>query len=130
MERIKYKTDGFNCITQCPYVEDVFIGSSQCDSCVHCDFMPTSDFFVECTYKDDIAKQPDTPKQIGGTHYEKMKIQPIEFIEANNLGFHVGNAIKYICRYESKNGIQDIDKAIDYLNRLKRKIENESKLSK
>tara|TARA_R110000796_G_scaffold89809_1_gene193436 strand:+ start:1577 stop:1894 length:318 start_codon:yes stop_codon:yes gene_type:complete len=57
--------------------------------------------------------------QVGGEHYKHMHIQPIEFIMANNLGFCEGNAIKYICRYMSKGGTQDLDKAIHYLQLLK-----------
>jgi hypothetical protein len=62
-----------------------------------------------------------TDTQIGGTHYKNMPIQPIEFILKNNLGFIEGNVIKYVCRHEFKNGKQDIEKAIHYLQLL---IEN------
>ena len=58
-------------------------------------------------------------KQIGGDHYKKMMIQPAKFINANKLLFAEGNAIKYICRHSSKGGIQDIDKAIHYLEMVK-----------
>jgi len=57
------------------------------------------------------------PKQIGGSHYE-MAIEPIEFIEANNLGFLEANVIKYISRYRNKNGLEDLKKARWYLDRL------------
>lgn len=57
-------------------------------------------------------------KEVGGEHY-KMKIQPIEFITANNIPFIEGNVIKYVCRHRKKNGVQDIDKAIHYLELLK-----------
>ena len=50
----------------------------------------------------------------GGDHYKDFKIQPIEFITANKLSFIQGNVIKYICRYNKKNGKEDIDKAIHY----------------
>lgn len=63
-------------------------------------------------------------KQIGGYHYKEMAIQPIDFILANELGFCEANAVKYICRYKQKNGIQDIDKAIHYLQILKERLEN------
>ena len=57
--------------------------------------------------------------QIGGDHYKKMLIQPAEFINKNKLLFAEGNAIQYICRHSSKGGIQDIDKAIHYLEMVK-----------
>jgi hypothetical protein len=55
--------------------------------------------------------------QVGGTHY-KMKIQPIEYIEANKLDYHEANVVKYISRHRNKNGKEDIEKAIWYLNRI------------
>jgi hypothetical protein len=63
--------------------------------------------------------------QVGGTHYEDRAIQPIEYINANNLGYHEGNIVKYITRYQYKNGIEDLEKALWYLNDLiKHKKEN------
>jgi hypothetical protein len=60
-----------------------------------------------------------TKKQVGGKHYTNYKIQPIEFITSNNIGFIEGNVIKYLLRFKEKNGIEDIDKAIHYLELLK-----------
>jgi len=56
-------------------------------------------------------------KQIGGTHYD-LPIQPIEYIEANNLSFSVGSIIKYVTRYKQKNGVEDLQKAQWYIDRL------------
>jgi hypothetical protein len=53
-------------------------------------------------------------KQVGGTHYKSMVIQPSEFINKNNLPFAEGNAIKYLCRHKQKNQKQDLEKAIHY----------------
>lgn len=57
-------------------------------------------------------------KQINGTHYKSMPIQPSEFIHKNNLNWFEGNAIKYICRHKYKGGKIDIEKAIHYLELL------------
>lgn len=60
--------------------------------------------------------------QIGGEHYKKCAIQPVEFITKNELGFLEGCVIKRICRYEDKNGLEDLKKAkheIDLLIELK-----------
>lgn len=57
-------------------------------------------------------------QQIGGSHYKDMRIQPVEFILANNLGFCVGNCIKYLCRYKNKNGKEDLLKAKHYIELL------------
>ena len=56
--------------------------------------------------------------QIGGSHYNRMKIQPTEFIMANGLGFCEGNIIKYVCRYQFKNGKEDLLKARHYIDIL------------
>ena len=53
--------------------------------------------------------------QEGGNHYKKCKIQPIEYIHANNIGYLEGNVIKYVTRHKDKNGVEDIKKAMHYL---------------
>lgn len=63
--------------------------------------------------------QAATERQIGGDHYKSLKIQPIEYIDANNLPYLEGNVVKYVTRHASKNGVQDIDKAIHYLELIK-----------
>lgn len=55
--------------------------------------------------------------QVGGNHYD-MPIQPIEYILKNNLGFAEGNIIKYVSRYKSKGGVEDLKKARHYLDML------------
>ena len=57
-------------------------------------------------------------KQIGGSHYKNMKIQPSEFINKNNLPFAEGNAIKYICRHKHKGERQDLEKAKHYIDMI------------
>ena len=41
-------------------------------------------------------------KQVGGDHYKTCTIQPVEYIERNNLGFLLGNVVKYVTRYLEK----------------------------
>lgn len=60
-------------------------------------------------------KNMEERKEVGGTHYEQMKIEPVDYIMANNMNFLEGNVIKYVTRHRLKNGKQDIEKAIDYL---------------
>ena len=57
-------------------------------------------------------------KQIGGDYYLKMKIQPSEFSNKNNLPFAEGNAIKYICRHKDKGGKEDLTKAKHYIDMI------------
>lgn len=49
--------------------------------------------------------------QVGGDHYRKMAIQPIEYILANDLGFVEGSVVKYVSRWKSKGGLEDLEKA-------------------
>lgn len=52
------------------------------------------------------------------SHYNSGKIEAIDAIEDWNLGFHDGNALKYIARHRHKgDSVQDIEKAIWYLQR-------------
>lgn len=61
-------------------------------------------------------------------HYTQGKIEVIDFIEDQKMGYHDGNAIKYICRYRYKGTpLQDLKKAKWYINRLIYKLEKEAK---
>ena len=57
-------------------------------------------------------------KQIGGSHYKDMVVQPSEFINKNKLLFAEGNAIKYICRHIHKGGKEDLLKAKHYIDMI------------
>lgn len=50
-------------------------------------------------------------------HYKAGGIEVIDFIEAKQLGYHLGNVIKYISRAYHKGGMEDLLKAQWYLNR-------------
>ena len=52
------------------------------------------------------------------THYSKLSIEPWDFIYENRLDFFEGNVVKYICRWKEKGGIEDLQKARTYLERL------------
>ena len=57
-------------------------------------------------------------KQVSGSHYKDLVIQPIQFIHANNIPFIEANVIKYICRHKTKNGLADLQKAKHYIELL------------
>ena len=57
-------------------------------------------------------------KQIGGTHYRKMKIQPSKFVIENKLLFPEGNVIKYISRHQYKGGKEDLEKAKHFIDMI------------
>ena len=65
-------------------------------------------------------------RQVGGSHYKSFTINPYEFISKKNLSFFQGNVVKYVCRYLSKNKIEDLQKIIHYceLEILKLKDDN------
>jgi hypothetical protein len=65
--------------------------------------------------------------QVGGDHYQRLPIQPIDFALANNLGFLESNVVKYVTRHRDKGGAEDIKKAIHYCNFILEKIYGENK---
>lgn len=65
----------------------------------------------------DVARQ---------SHYLQFKIQPMEYIQVNKIGWCAGNIIKYVSRYEMKNGLEDLHKAKMYLLSLIEYEENKS----
>jgi len=71
-------------------------------------------------------KEDPLTVQVGGDHYSAQKIQPIEYIFQNNLGFCEGNVVKYVTRYKEKNGIQDLEKARHYLDLLINQLSKEN----
>jgi hypothetical protein len=65
-------------------------------------------------------------KQIGGNHYKSCKIQPVEYIYANNLDYFEGNVIKYITRHRIKGeGAADIKKVIHYAELILQLVYND-----
>jgi len=65
-----------------------------------------------------------TMNQVGGDHYTNMKIQPVEFIHANNIPYIEGSCIKYLCRWRDKGGVEDLKKVKHFVDLL---IELESR---
>lgn len=92
---------------------------------MHCNnFVDDDGYCTECEYGEDEEEEDALSKQVGGTHYKDMAIQPVEFIIANGLGFCEGNIIKYTCRYKQKNGVEDLRKVIHYAEMLIASLEN------
>lgn len=57
-------------------------------------------------------------KQVGGSHYKDLSIQPGDYIRENKLGWYEGNVIKYITRHSKKNGLEDVMKAKHYIEMI------------
>ena len=57
-------------------------------------------------------------KQIGGSHYQKFKIQPSKFVIENELLYPKGCVIKYILRHRLKGKRQDLEKAKHFIDMI------------
>lgn len=76
--------------------------------------LSTSEYIEKIMAQEQIS----APKQVGGDHYSKKEIQPWDYIAANNLCYFAGNAVKYVSRWRDKGGVEDLRKAIHYLEKL------------
>ena len=76
--------------------------------------------FDDSEYDGTGNPQEAAAKQVGRpnvSHYTQGKIEPIDFINSQDLNFNLGCATKYIARCNYKgNKKEDLLKAIDYLN--------------
>jgi len=66
----------------------------------------------------DPALQPKDNNPISPQHYQQGNIQVLDFITDQKFTYLEGNIVKYISRYKTKNGIEDLHKAQYYLNEL------------
>lgn len=75
-------------------------------------------FDIDLTDKEFMERELNLRNVEKQKHYASYKIQPMEFIGINKIGFIEGNIIKYVARYSMKNGIEDLRKARHYLDKL------------
>lgn len=66
----------------------------------------------------DIYQETANAKQIAGNHYKVVKYQPWDVVHDWELGYFDGTALKYISRWRRKNGVEDLKKAIHFLEKL------------
>jgi len=66
----------------------------------------------------DVIGKTALESQIGGDWYKSDKIQWVEFVYANNIPSIEGAVIKYMLRWKKKNGVEDLKKAIHYIQLL------------
>jgi hypothetical protein len=64
------------------------------------------------------AGPPASSKQVAADHYKDLPIQPAEYCQRNGLGFCESSVVKYVSRYKSKNGVEDLRKARHFLDLL------------
>ncbi len=68
-----------------------------------------------------VADQPSISafdRQVGGTHYSDMAIQPALYVYLNDIGAREGEAIGYLSRWRQKGGLEDLRKAIHNIELL------------
>lgn len=103
---------------QCRY-SHLFPHRSPCTSCAgHKCFSP---------YKKPATDSPTENSPTSPAYYSRFKIQPLDFIAVNNLDFLTGNIIKYVMRHDAKNGLEDLQKAKVYLERLIKQTKEKEK---
>lgn len=70
----------------------------------------------EATLPTTVLDRPTSALDVqeGGNHYKSLAIQPVEYIQKNDLDYFQGNVVKYITRHKSKNGAEDVRKAMHY----------------
>lgn len=60
-------------------------------------------------------------------HYTDMAISPHEYNKANNISWNEAQVIKYVSRWEAKNGLEDLEKAKWYLDDLIKGLQDAKK---
>ena len=66
----------------------------------------------------ETIKGPATGVQVGGRHYVDLAIGPTEYSQRNGLGCCESAVVKYVTRHKRKGGLEDIRKAVHYLQLL------------
>ena len=77
----------------------------------------------------DMRKEADRQQVYVQPHYPAEKLQPIEAIEQWQLGFNLGNVVKYVARAGKKSSeaeLKDLKKALWYLDRHIKTLENKA----
>lgn len=78
---------------------------------------PFQEYVPPATHAPEKEEIPDkaTEFQVGGDHYKGSTMQVFDIWDAFGLDPYEASAVKYILRHRKKNGREDIEKAIHYL---------------
>tara|TARA_R110002074_G_scaffold108572_5_gene234309 strand:- start:1282 stop:1551 length:270 start_codon:yes stop_codon:yes gene_type:complete len=74
--------------------------------------------FINFKVIKEALKKNKEDKIVNPSHYIHNAIEPIDYILANNLNYCEANVVKYISRWKQKNGIEDLQKAKQYIDIL------------
>lgn len=58
-------------------------------------------------------------RQVGGDHYGKKDYQHWDFVTDVGMSYVPGCATKYVARWRDKNGVQDLEKALHYVDKAR-----------
>lgn len=73
----------------------------------------------DCSDNEDIINEP--------SHYQQARVEPIEITEDLDLGYHLGNALKYLFRFQFKGSpIEDLKKCRFFVDRKIQLLEEEN----
>lgn len=113
------------------YCETCFWWNQTCHnakSCCYGDEREANNFCGWWEYKNPEANTEPHDTVNHPVYYTHSGIECIDALKAATVGLTgieavcTANAIKYLWRWKYKNGVQDIDKAIWYLDRLKKEL--------
>lgn len=65
----------------------------------------------------DLVRDSSNQRQVGGGHYKSMAIEHWDYAFENNLDYFQGQITKYVSRWKTKNGLQDLIKAQHFLEK-------------
>lgn len=89
-----------------------------CDSCFTLTGKQFTNWVDKDIYKETTREEEENMDIISKpVHYNYSTVQPIDAIEAWNLNFRLSNVVKYVARHKQKNGLEDLKKALWYLQR-------------
>ena len=113
-----------------------------CADCIWCDKSQEEQGILRCKTNDHSVLLTDCcEKHMEGegkqmadnvnhpSHYNDGKIEVIDYIEDKNLGFHLGNVVKYVSRAGKKDktkAVEDLKKARWYLEREITRMEGQN----
>lgn len=98
-------------------------GAERCERCGR-----THENIAYLGMEQTMAGAAALPRGPAVEHYNAHKIQPIEFILANDIPHCEACVIKYVVRWRNKNGVADLKKARDYIDFLINQAEKGSPL--
>ena len=71
------------------------------------------------SFKKNVKDYNMIKEAVSPPHYSRWDVEPVSFIMRNRIPYAEGNVIKYVMRHDMKGGVEDINKAIRYLEMIK-----------